>query len=344
MLRQCLGRAPAFHFRAPSPGSGKSLACDVVARFAGPGNPAKVSFPRTEEEATKVILAALLDSPAVIDFDDMSTDWRPFGAVNRLLTSETMTDRVLGLSKMATVSTDTLVLGSGNNTGPTGDLNRRVVVIDLDPGDESPATLSYEGNPLREVEARREAYVADVLTIVEAYIAAGSPKADLVPIVTYDGRWTDFCRQPLIWLGLEDPAEGLIEQLREDPERAALGRLLSAWHAQRGERPATLRVLLGDAEGDLLEAIDDLPFVEGGAINRTRFGYYLKRNAGRPVDGLKLEKTDSRERNAWRVVRVGSSGARIEPSPAAPPLPPLPPSADPARPIASPRLNPRSSQ
>lgn len=36
VLRPCLGRAPAFHYRAPAPGSGKSLLSDVTARFAGP--------------------------------------------------------------------------------------------------------------------------------------------------------------------------------------------------------------------------------------------------------------------------------------------------------------------
>lgn len=84
VMRPTIGRAPAFHVRAPSPGTGKSYLCDVIARFAGPGEPAKVSYPRTDEEATKVILATMLQAPAVLDFDDMTVDWRPYGAVNRL--------------------------------------------------------------------------------------------------------------------------------------------------------------------------------------------------------------------------------------------------------------------
>jgi hypothetical protein len=224
---------------------------------------------------------------------------------------------------MATVSTDTLVLGSGNNTGPTGDLIRRVAVIDLDPGDENPATLRYEGDPLGELKRNRDAYVADVLLVVEAWITAGMPRADLPAIATYGGRWTDFCRQPLVWLGLEDAAAGLIEQLREDPDKAALGRLLQAWYAQLGSKPVTLRELLRDLDGELEEAVDDLPCVEGGQINRTRLGYFFKRNAGRPVNGLRLEKADSRERNAWRVVRVADRAGCL------PPSPPLPPSDGP---------------
>ena len=279
--------------------------CDVTARFAGPGEPAKVSYPRTEEEATKVILAALLEAPAVLDFDDMTADWKAFGAINRLLTSATMTDRILGVSKMATVSTDTLVLASGNNTGPTGDLLRRVLVIHLDTGDENPATLRYDGDPLGEIQRHRDAYVADVLLIVKAWIAAGQPRADLSPIATYGGRWTDFCRQPLVWLGLEDPAAGFIEELRADPDRAAFGAFLQAMHAQHGSQSVTLRRLLADADIALAEAIEDLPVSDGGPADRMRFGHYLRRHAGRPISGLKLEKGDSLERNSWRVVVVG---------------------------------------
>jgi hypothetical protein len=315
VLRPCLGRAPAFHYRAPSPGSGKSLLSDVTARFAGPGHPAKVSYPRTEEEATKVVLASLIQAPAVLDFDDMTVDWRPWGAVNRLLTSTTMTDRILGASKMVTVSTDTLVLGSGNNTGPVGDLCRRVLVIDLDTRDESPATIKYQGDPLAAVEADRDRYVGYVLLIVSAWIAAGRPKADLSPIATYGGKWSDYCRQTLVWLGLDDPATGFIEQLREDPDVITLGHLLEAWHNSFAEKPKTLRALMYDADEALIEAIENLPFVEGGPVNRTKFGYYLKRNANRPVRGFRLEKAQHSERTAWRVVKVS------------PPTPALPPAS-----------------
>lgn len=294
---------------------------DVIARFAGPGHPAKVSYPRTEEEATKVILAALLQAPAVLDFDDMAFDWRPWGAVNRLLTSPTMTDRILGASKMATVSTDTLVLGSGNNTGPTGDLCRRVIVIDLDARDESPATIRYEDDPLVAVERDRERYVSDVLLIVSAWIAARRPKADLPAIATYGGRWSDYCRQPLVWLGLEDPAQGLLEQLRDDPDKLTLGHLLAAWHAQLGGKAMTLRALIDAADGRLHDAIEDLPFVEGGPVNRGRLGYYLKRNAGRPVGGFRLEKAPCSERNAWRV-RAVEDKPGLDQRPLSPPFPP----------------------
>ena len=301
VLRPGIDHAPAIHVRAPSSGTGKSYLCDLISRFAGPGSPSKVSYPRTEEEATKVILAALLHGPAVLDFDDMSTDWKPYGAVNRLLTSTSMTDRVLGASRMATVSTCVLVLGSGNNTEPVGDLTRRVLVIDLDAKAESPATLSYEGNPLREIERNRASFVSDVLLVVEAWIAAGRPNAGLPSLATYGGDWTDYCREPLVWLGMVDPAVGLIERLKDDPDLSPLRALLAAWHAQFEDRALTLRELLLEADTPLQQALEELPVRQDPAINRSSLGWYLKRNANRPVAGVRLEKADRSERNAWRV-------------------------------------------
>jgi len=140
VVRPTLPHAPAFHVRAPVFGSGKTYLCELIGAFSGPGSNAKVSYPMTSEEATKVILSLLLTSPACVEFDDMDTDWIPHGAIKRMLTAESITDRILGVSKTATVSTRTLVLGSGNNVGPIRDLLRRVLTIHLDPRCASPAT------------------------------------------------------------------------------------------------------------------------------------------------------------------------------------------------------------
>ena len=144
VVRPSLDYAPAFHAKAPVFGSGKTYLCELIGAFAGPGGNAKVSYPTTSEEATKVILSLLLTSPAVIEFDDMDTDWIPHGTIKRMLTAATITDRILGVSKTATVSTRTLFLGSGNNVGPVRDLLRRVLTIHIDPRCATPATMTYK--------------------------------------------------------------------------------------------------------------------------------------------------------------------------------------------------------
>jgi len=288
-----------------------------------------MSYPKTSEEASKVILSALLEGPAVVEFDDMDSDWLPHGVINRMLTSTHMTERILGSSKVATVSTCTVFLGSGNNVGPIRDLVRRVITITLDPQCATPATLQYQGDPLATVRKNRAELVCAVLTIVRAWQLAGSPKSNVPNIASYGGAWSNYCRHPLIWLGLPDPATALFEQLKNDPDREALGKLLGEWHRRFESTPTTVRKVVAKAQAlaidnslggngnagdhDLLDAICEFPVAERGVINTSKFGWLLKRNALRIVDGLRFEEAQADGRKAWRVVN-----AHTPPSPALP--------------------------
>ena len=319
VVRPTLAYAPAFHVRAPVFGSGKTYLCELIGAFAGPGGNAKVSYPTTSEEATKVILSLLLTSPAVIEFDDMDTDWIPHGTIKRMLTAEHITDRILGVSKTATVSTRTLFLGSGNNVGPIRDLLRRVLTIHVDPRCATPATISYKGFPVDKVRQRRGAYVAAVLTIIQAWRRAGSPRAAVDSIVTFGGAWSDYCRYPLMWLGHPDPATALLEQVRHDPDGDALSGLMTEWHAVFGSTPTTVRKAVEAAlhnQSNLLDAIREFPVEERGEINRSKLGWLLKKNANRIVGGIEFQQAEADGRTAWRVVAVKT-----------PPLTPSPPSA-----------------
>jgi hypothetical protein len=260
----------------------------------------------------------LLTSPACVEFDDMDTDWIPHGTIKRMLTAEAITDRILGVSKTATVSTRTLLLGSGNNVGPKQDLLRRVLTIHLDPRCATPATMKYKGAPVDNVRQRRGAYVAAVLTIIQAWLRAGSPRAQADSIVTYSCAWSDYCRYPLMWLGYPDPATALFEQVRHDPDGDALGGLMQEWHALFGTTPTTLRKAVEAAKSypNLLDAMREFPVEERGEINRSKLGQLLRRNANRIVGGFEFQRAEADGRTAWRVVPVKS-----------PPLPPLPPSA-----------------
>jgi hypothetical protein len=319
VIRPSLPYAPGFHARAPVFGSGKTYLCELIGAFGGPGSNAKVSYPTTSEEATKVILSLLLTSPAVIEFDDMDTDWIPHGTIKRMLTAEQITDRILGVSKTATVSTRTLFLGSGNNVGPIRDLLRRVLTIHIDPRCATPATLSYRCNPVEKVRRERGKYVAAVLSIVLAWRNAGSPRAPVDSIVTYGGAWSDYCRHPLMWLGHPDPATALIEQVHHDPDADALGNLMTEWHTVFGSMATTVRKAVETAtyqRGNLLDAMREFPVEERGEINRSKLGWLLKKNADRIVSGYEFQQATADGRTAWRVIPAKT-----------PPLTPSPPFA-----------------
>ena len=325
VVRASIKYAPGFHVRAPVIGSGKSFLCESIGLFASAGGNAKVSYPVKSEEATKVILSLLLTGPAVIEFDDMDTDWIPHGVINRMFTADKITDRILGYSKTATVSTQCLFLGSGNNVGPTRDLMRRVLIINVDPRCATPATMKYKSDPVAKVRANRGAYVAAVLTVVAAWRAAGSPRTDIASIASYGGEWTEYCRRPLVWMGYPDPATSLIEQIQNDPDAEALGRLLKEWRKAFGSAPTTVRKAVAGAgmNEDLLDAMKEFPVNDRGDIDRNKLGWFLRRNANRIVGGLEFERTDADGRAAWRVVGKGATAAPASPalpvSPATPP-------------------------
>jgi hypothetical protein len=333
VVRPSLPHAPGFHVRAPVFASGKTYLCELIGAFAGPAGNAKVSYPTTSEEATKMILSLLLTSPAVIEFDDMDTDWIPHGTIKRMLTAEQITDRILGVSKTATVSTRTLFLGSGNNVGPIRDLLRRVLTIHIDPRCATPATMTYKGFPVAKVRQRRGVYVAAVLTIIQAWRKAGMPRAAADSIVTFDGAWSDYCRYPLMWLGQPDPATALLEQVRHDPDGDALRGLMTEWRAAFGSTATTVRKAVEAAlynERNLLDAMREFPVEERGEINRSKLGWLLKKNANRIVGGFEFQQTEADGRTAWRVVAVKS--------PPLTPSPPFPPPVDKTVAPASPEV------
>jgi hypothetical protein len=247
----------------------------------------------------------------------MDTDWIPHGTIKRMLTAEQITDRVLGVSKTATVNTRTLFLGSGNNVGPIRDLLRRVLTIHIDPRTATPATMTYKERPVDKVRQHRSKYVSAVLTIIQAWRKVGMPRAAADSIATYGGAWSDYCRYPLMWLGKPDPATALLEQVRNDPEGDALGCLMREWRTVFGSSATTLRKAVDTAlhnQPGLLDAILEFPVEERGEINRSKLGWILKKNANRIAGGYEFQQAEADGRNAWRVVPVKS-----------PPLTPLPP-------------------
>lgn len=313
-IRPSLPHAPMFHVRAPVMGSGKSFLCKLATALATPAPPSPVSFPDSEEECGKLLLALLLKSPAVIEFDDLNTDLLPFDKLKTAITEESISGRILGLSKDATVSTRTLFLSSGNNVGPVKDMCRRVLTINIDPLCATPATRHFKRpNLLREVRATRGKYVSDALTIVKAWAMAGRPEAEIPAFASFSD-WSGYCRHSLMWLGLPDPVTTLFAQMSDDPDAELLGRLMKEWTDALGAAAAGVRDLVARADfdkgGELSSVVREIAEDRGGAINRSRLGWWIKRHEGRFVDNRRIIPDKSAGGNAkvWRIVS-GSSGS-----------------------------------
>jgi hypothetical protein len=311
-VRPGLAGAPMFHVTAHMVGSGKSYLCELITAFASAQRSTPTSFPADNDECRKLLLAELLRSPAVIEFDNLTGDLVAHKSLCIALTSEYTTGRILGISKTVSVSTRTLFLSSGNNVGPVQDMTRRCISIRLSPECEVPAARTFNRPDLvREVLQDRGRYVSAALTIVRAWIVSGKPMTPCKALASYGG-WSDLCRQPLLWLGCADPTASVFESMAEDPDRETLGRLLDAWFQVFGRTPAMVRDAVNRSSGypdenaDLREVLHDIADVRG-EINRRRLGWWIKRHAGRIVNGRRFVKEPgNRSADTWRVESVSS--------------------------------------
>lgn len=306
-IRPSLPTAPMFHVRAPQIASGKSYLSGIIGNFSSPTMPSAVAFPSTEEECQKLLLATLLEAPSCITFDNLTTDLVPFKSMCSALTEEHLTGRILGVSKTATVGTRSLFLSSGNNVNAVRDMSRRCITISLDPQVETPAARQFTGDPLGKLRNNRARYITLALTIIRAWIEAGSPNLPCKPLASFS-QWSKWVRQPLLWLGLADPAACVFRQLAEDPDRETLGRLLHSWHTNFGSAPTMIRDAVKRATqhfsgtdpnyAELSEVMQEIAETRG-EINRHRLGKWISRHQNRIVDGLRFEKasgTTSSER------------------------------------------------
>lgn len=315
-IRPSLPLAPMFHIKAPQIASGKSYLSALIAAFAGPTTPSAYTFPSNDEECSKLLLSALLTGPAVVIFDNLTTDIFPYKSMCSALTEEHLTGRILGVSKTATVGTRTLFLSSGNNVAPIADMTRRVLTISLDPACETPATRRFRADPLGTVQRQRAMYVGYALTIVRAYVQAGYPLQSLQPINSY-GQWTQLVRSALVWLGIEDPATAIFECMNDDPDTETLGRILVIWYSKYKDQPTPIRDALGFDYGDRNQELRELLREVGefkGQVSSRRIGRWIARKEGRLVNGMRFErdanKTGGSER--WRVVVMGDKGATAD--------------------------------
>ncbi len=316
-IRPSLPLAPMFHAKAPMIGSGKSFLCQVIAVFATQRIGTPTAFPSEEEECRKLLLSELLRAPTVIEFDNLTTDLQAHKSLCTALTSEHLSDRILGVSKTATVSTRTLFLSSGNNVSPINDMVRRCITINLDTGCELPFAREYKNpNLLEDLRESRGEYVSAALTVIMGWLASGTPKPECKNFSTYN-EWSKLCRYPLLWLGYEDPVASVFTAMNDDPETETLQILLREWYRSFADKPMMIRQALDisyNASTELRDVFSDIAS-ERDMINRRRLGHYIKRHQNRIIDGLKFVKdAGNHSAAAWKVVKSVSSEISVSSS------------------------------
>lgn len=235
---------PWFVISAPQPGSGKTLLAKMIGIVHGMTT--RGMLPESSDEQRKLFTSVLTATTApVVLFDNMRGVIRS-SELEKLLTSVTHSDRILGQSKEVALANDRLWLGTGNNAKIGGDLARRTWPIVIDPHQPDPHLRT--GFVIADLEAwmyeHRGEYLAALLTVARGWVLAGQP-AEIIrsdSYATWDGSMRglmDWCGGPA-GFGQSDAASVTISN-EDDTEWAEF---LEALYEVFGEQPFTARNVL----------------------------------------------------------------------------------------------------
>ncbi len=305
--RHALDVRPVFIYSAPLRGTGKTLLARQAGLIAEGVLPPARPWPEDEPELRKVLLAVLMTGDSTILFDNVPTGSKIRSAgVCRFATTALYADRVLGATRDAMVENRTVIVMTGNNITPTGDLSRRAIIVRQDAGVEKVLGRQFRIPDLKEyVLEHRAELLACALTILRAR-ALADDQMSAPPLPTFE-RWSRICREPLIWLGMTDPLETQSAEADEDTD--GLAEALEAvrtrlgggeWTAAELEAAADERMMMSErtARAGMLAAA----LAAGGLTDPRRARYWLREMRDRVAGGLKLVQVGKHARaGRWQV-------------------------------------------
>lgn len=202
--------APVICVSASRPGAGKTLLADLATLIVM-GQPAENRTyggnARDNTEWTKKLTTFVRMGTPISVWDNCNG---PFGdeGVDRLITSSTWSDRILGVSEAPPLPNVTTWWATGNNIEPVGDTVRRVLLCKIQVDVEQPQLR--KGFRLKDIKghtkANRPALLTAALTILRAYHCAGRPDQNLPTWGSFEA-WSDLVRSAIVWAGASDPFE-----------------------------------------------------------------------------------------------------------------------------------------
>jgi hypothetical protein len=126
--RAVLPERPVFFATAPKRAGGKTYLLNMIALATTGRKAPAAAWSGKEEERRKVMLPILEDGIPFFVWDNIEVgSVLSSPTIEKVCTSSTYTDRILGVSKILVVPTSTIMAFTGNNIAPKGDLASRAL-------------------------------------------------------------------------------------------------------------------------------------------------------------------------------------------------------------------------
>jgi hypothetical protein len=235
VCRQSIELAPGLLCNGPrfsGAGTGKGLLVKAICVVASGVRPAAFTSGHNVEELDKRLTAALIEARPAVFLDNFNSKELRSDILASALTENPAMVRVMGQTKNVPLHTHTFIGINGNAIEVAEDMARRLLNVRIDAQMENPELRKFAPGFLDQVFTSRGALLTDALTIwrwgrqnkMEAGKSLGSYEI-----------WGQWCRDPLLALGMRDPVDRVAEIKAADPRRRALVALFEAWRAAHGD-------------------------------------------------------------------------------------------------------------
>lgn len=319
-VRELIGPSPTpmYGVIAAQPGCGKSLLAEVCLGVACGSVPVS-TYTADETELRKELTAALLEGRPAIVYDNVRQPLNS-AVLAAALTTNRWSARILGHSKMADVPVRNVWAFTANNPTISPELTRRIVLIDLDPGDEDPlARTDWKHQLPGWAIANRPELVSAALTLVANYLHGerSSWTDDEGNLLRYRASSAAFLGSYPAWsnvmggiLGAAgvDGFLGNVDRLREDADRETdeNAQFLAYWSEGWPNPLSVDELAVGiEREGAIGKPVPLPMSLRGRGDLDVKLATWLRDHRKGVYGGYRVRKVDGRP-NRWVAVRVGA--------------------------------------
>jgi hypothetical protein len=308
------GVTPLHLINKPAPGSGATKLAEVISIIATGNSAAMMTAQKDDEGWRKAIFSLLLRGQSIITIDNIeNTLWTP--SLASILTANMFQDRILGESKMMTLSNRCTWIATGNNIRIAGDLPRRCVLIKIDAKVPRPwqreASSFTHPNLLEWISGERGNILAAMLTIASAWVRAGKPAPTNLPALGGFEAYARVVGGVLETMLVTDFLGNLNQMYDEmDTDTPVWDGFLQVWAEVIGGEALTVASLIKKLENEdrLAEALPESLALDDKKGYSRRLGNALaKRQDVRFPSGLMIKKGGSHNRAVcWQVMSYNS--------------------------------------
>jgi hypothetical protein len=289
VCRQSLDLAPGFLCDAPNfsgAGTGKGLLVKAICVIASGVRPSAFTSGHDAKEFDKRLTAALIEAHPAVFLDNFNSKDLSSDILASVLTESPAVVRPMGHTKTVPLHTRTFIGITGNSVLIAEDMARRLLNTHLDAHMENPEQRKFTPGFLDRILADRANLLAAALTIWR-WGRQNKPQSGK-PLGSYE-VWAQWCRDPLLALGMRDPVDRIAEIKAADPKRRALIAIFDLWSATHGD----LIIKASDLDQEVLKAIDDKATARtDGSLqySRQRIAGFLAGHVNTRVGGYALTK------------------------------------------------------